>query len=632
MAAYLKLVLSESDINTANNTSVVTAKLYYYGNGASYNYNNPSGTIKIDGTSYSFNHDFTTSSSAQLLATKSKTVTHNADGSKTVSVSASFKTGVSLGTLSTSASLKLTKIARTSTLSLNKTSVPADGSTTVIATATKQSSGFTDTITVTLGSYSQTVTSGTAFTIPKTWVNGISGTSATATVKVTTKSGSTTIGSNTKSLTITVPTTSEFYPTINDVSISEAVASVTSAFGSLYVRNLSQLNVSVDASGAYSSTIKSYSTSVNGVTYSAQAFTSNALNVAGDITLTTTVTDSRGRTATTTETINVVDYAMPSITSMTYYPCDDDGNRDSNGTNTKVIIGYKVYPVNEQNTKSMKLSYKAMADENYTERTVTLTDWEGTVETIVSGTDSTVTYEYIAELTDKINVDNPEIFTVTTGLVTLSRLAGGKGVTLFEEATEEGFKVGGGQNLILGTDSIIVGDESITLDPANGSVNINGGIYIPNGQWIYMNNASGVPRAMVTSNSSNGYSFGNGSYANSEGIVYYEGNTVSIYSRTGVYYNGKTASMVKVAVGYTGTFSVAANSYTDKTVTFPSAFTTIPRISLTLVSSSTAGAIGSITPAVKGSSETTSSFVIRTFNAGSASRSPGVIWVATEVL
>ena len=118
MAARLKLVLSESGISIPSNKSVVTAKLYYYGNGASYNYNNPEGTITIDGTKYDFDHDFTTSTSAQLLATKSKTVTHNADGSKTVSVSAKFKTGVSLGTLSASATLELTTIPRVSTLTL----------------------------------------------------------------------------------------------------------------------------------------------------------------------------------------------------------------------------------------------------------------------------------------------------------------------------------------------------------------------------------------------------------------------------------------------------------------------------------------------------------------------------------
>ena len=462
MAAYLKLVISESDVNIAKNTSKVTAKLYYYGNGVSYNYNNPSGTITIDGTEYSFNHDFTKSSSSQLLATKSKTVTHGSDGSKTVKVSATFKTGVSLGTMTTSASKALTKIARTSTLSLNKTSVPADAKTTVIATANKQSSSLTDTLTVTLGNYNKTITSGVAFTIPKSWVNGISGTSAKATVKVTTKSSSTTIGSNTKELTITVPSDEEFYPEIDSVNIEEAVEKVSNAFPGLYVQNLSQLNVSIDATGAYSSTVKSYSTSLNGITYIQQAFTSNVLDKAGNISITTKITDSRGRTNSKTSQINVVDYSPPSIKTMKCCYCDENGNENSEGPCTKVLIGYKFYPVeNEegepQNTRAMKLSYRAMSEEGYTERNIELSDWEGSVEVLINNTDPTITYEYIVRLTDKIG--SPEPTRITSGVVALSRRAGGTGVTVGGEAELPGFVVANGW------DATFSGDIFMEVDP-----------------------------------------------------------------------------------------------------------------------------------------------------------------------
>lgn len=457
MAARLSLVISESDVNVANNTSKVTAKLYYYGNGESYNNYSPSGTITIDGTSYSFSHNFSTSTSAQLLATKSKTVTHNSNGAKTVSVSAKFVTNTSLGTLTTSTTKALTTIPRVSDLSLNKTTVPADGATTVIATATKKSSSFTDTITVTLGSYSMTVTSGTAFTIPMSWINVISGTSATAVVKVTTKSGSTTIGSKSANLTVTVP--SSVKPTINDISVSEAVAKVTDAFGDRFVKGLSQLNVEVDASGVYSSTVKSYSTALDGVTYIQNPFTSNVLNAAGTLTLKSNITDSRGRKTEATKDITVIDYMPPAITSMDYVYCslDDEGNyiKDSDGTYTKVTIGYKVYPVEGQNTRELKLFYKTVSDENYTERIVTLDDWEGSSEVIISDTSTDITYEYMAKLTDKIST-TPQ--SITTGINVLSLLAGGGGAAFFGEAEEEGFAVKGGYP------AKFTGDISIAVD------------------------------------------------------------------------------------------------------------------------------------------------------------------------
>ena len=412
--------------------------------------------ITIDGTPYSFSHDFTTSTSAQLLATKSKTITHNSDGSKSVSVSASFATGVSLGTLTTSKSITLTTIPRVSDLSLDKESVPADGATTVTATATKKSSSFTDTIVVKLGDYSQTVTSGTAFTIPKDWINAISGTSAVATVTVTTKSGSTTIGTKSVNLTVTVP--DNVIPVINDVSITEAVAAVTTAFGSRFTQNLSQLNVSIDAEGVYGSTIKSYSATLDGVTYIQQAFTSNVIKTAGTLSMSVKVTDSRGRTKGTTVSIAIVEYTLPTITAMSYIHCDADVTQNANGTSTKVTISGKVYPVEEQNTKALKLKYRAMSDETYTERAITISDWTFTVDVIINNTDPTVTYEYIAELTDKINASTPETYRITTGVVVLSRKAGGGGITLFGEAEEGGFVVAGGKP------SKLTGDLFITVD------------------------------------------------------------------------------------------------------------------------------------------------------------------------
>lgn len=436
MAARLSLVISESSVSVANNTSVVTAKLYYYGNGVSYNYNDPSGTIVIDGTSYSFSHDFTTSTSAQLLATKSKTVAHGSNGAKTVSCSASFATGVSLGTLRTSASKALTTIPRVSDLSINKSSVPADGTTTVTATATKKSSSFTDTITVTLGSYSKTVTSGKAFTIPTTWINAITGTSKTATVKVTTKSGSTTIGTKSVNLTVTVP--SSVVPSISSVTASEAITAVQTAFGSgVYVSSLSKLNVSISAAGVYGSTISSVKTTFDGITYTGAEFQTAAISKAGTLTMSVTVTDSRGRTKTTTKNITVYGYSSPMITNISCV---------SSGTSTIVTVDGVVSPVTvgsaNKNTKTLTIGYKKSTASAYggtTTVTIPAASWTFSVSKTFSLDSRTTTYDFEAKLTDKLSTATEH---GTTGVPVISRLAGGGGVTLFKEATEEGFWVG----------------------------------------------------------------------------------------------------------------------------------------------------------------------------------------------
>lgn len=130
--ASITLTLTESNINQTNNTSVVTAVLQYVPSSYKYGkvyfdpfhdfgYNNYFlyGTVTIDGTSYYYEGYFSTSK-VVTLATFSKTVTHNADGTKTVSVQG--KCSGTSGNLTTEKSLTLTTITRTFTIKydLNK--------------------------------------------------------------------------------------------------------------------------------------------------------------------------------------------------------------------------------------------------------------------------------------------------------------------------------------------------------------------------------------------------------------------------------------------------------------------------------------------------------------------------------
>ena len=436
LSAWINLSLYDQSIS--GNYSRVSVSFVAKTTNSTHNDNNKSGYINVNGSRYtSFTHKLPKASTTTLWSGLI-TVSHNSNGAGSVSVSGGYEANVGgYSTITASNSLTLPTIPRVSDLSVNKSSVPADESTTVVATATKKSSSFTDTITVSLGSYSKAVTSGTTFTIPKTWINAISGTSATATVTVITKSGSTTIGSKSVNLTVTVP--DSVVPTVSSISASEAITAVTTAFGNRFVRSLSQLNVKVNAAGVYGSTIKSYSVTLDGVKYQSEEFQSNALNTAGSVDIVATVTDSRGRTRTLTKTITVVDYSAPAITNMTYYPCDANGNRNPNGTNTKVIINGLVASVAGQNSRSLILKYKAMDAATYTALTLTTSSWSFEASTIVSDTDPTSTWEFIATLTDKISsIENR----IVTGVPVISRLAGGKGVRLFGEAQNEGFWVG----------------------------------------------------------------------------------------------------------------------------------------------------------------------------------------------
>lgn len=452
MAAYIAMSISESNINIANNTSVITVVLYYYGNGVSWNSGSPYGEITIAGSTYGFRHNFTTSTGAQYLGEYSKTVTHDSAGGGSVACSAAFWTDTdAAGTLRTSRTVTLTTIPRASDIALSKTSIAADGVDTVVVTATKKNSSFTDTLVVKLGDYTQDITSGTAFTIPKDWINAISGTSATADVTVTTKNGSTVVGTNTVKLTVNVPDT--IVPAVNSVTVSEAITSTKSAFG-VFVTDISKLNVSVSASGVHGSTIQSVKTVFDNVTYDGTSFQTSSISKSGTLNMVTTVTDSRGRSASYTKEVTVYQYSAPKIISASSV---------SDGENTVVTVTGAVSPVmvgsTAKNNKTLKISYKSSTEIEFAnETTVEVADWSFAVSKTFEIDSRMSTYDFKISLEDKISTADP--YYTTTGKPVISRYAGGDGVTLFEEATSKGFRVGNGQSATF-TGDILIDDPEL---------------------------------------------------------------------------------------------------------------------------------------------------------------------------
>lgn len=175
---------------------------------------------------------------------------------------------------------------------------------------------------------------------------------------------------STKSCTFTLNVPSSVLPTISSLSYSEATAGIANQFGG-YVRTRSKLAVSITAAGAQGSTITAYRTSLNGTIYTTSSFTTNKLNVAGSNTLSVTVTDSRGRTATTSQVINVLDYAPPSLTKFTAERCDSAGTAaQMDGTKVRVSVGGSASPVNTKNTISCVVYYKTSSASAWTQAAV----------------------------------------------------------------------------------------------------------------------------------------------------------------------------------------------------------------------------------------------------------------------
>ena len=374
----LQIAWTVDSQSVANNTSTVTAKVQLVSTGSSYTINSSAtknGSVTINGTKYSFT--FTASLSGnqtKTLYTKTVTVAHASNGTKSCSFSATCGINVTLsgtyyGNVTASGSGTFDTIARASSISSVTSSVSVNGTNAVTVNITRASSSFTHTVVFSFGSYSKTtndVGTSTSYAIPTSWLNAIpSATSGTAKVTVTTYSGSTKIGSAvSKNFSVTVP--ASVVPTISGVTIAETVSGLNAQFGG-FVQSKSKAKVTITAAGALSSTIKAYKTVLDGKTYTGSAPTTSTLNTAGSRTVTITVTDSRGRTASTTRTISVLAYTAPQINTFTAIRANGLGSADDNGTMALARIKFSVSAANNKNSKSYTVEYRQKGADEWTQ-------------------------------------------------------------------------------------------------------------------------------------------------------------------------------------------------------------------------------------------------------------------------
>lgn len=361
------LEVTESNVSIANNTSVVTATLKIYTNysGALASRSaSATHTITIDGTNYSITTGAYTLGkyNTVTLGSASKTVTHNSDGSKTVSVSASspdLAQGNGWGPYSGSASgtMTLTTIPRASSFSASGNTIGSA----INVNITRASSSFTHTVKLTFGSASETKTNvgeSTSFT-PSLSTYGAqipNATSGTGTITVDTYNGSTKIGSSSQNITLNMP--SSAVPTISSVTLAEAVSGLASKFGA-YIQQKSKISYTVSASGIYGSTIKSYKVEINGSTYNSSTGTTGVLTQSGSNTCKVTVTDSRGRTATSSKTFTVLAYQAPQITVCT-------AQRNST-TQSQIdcVFSASITSLNNKNNKAFTITSTVSSGNHY---------------------------------------------------------------------------------------------------------------------------------------------------------------------------------------------------------------------------------------------------------------------------
>lgn len=399
--AYIAIELAESEINITNNTSKVTATLVYYGNGVSWsNYDCP-WSLTLDGTRFSGSYSgITTSTSRQVIASRSKVVTHNTDGTKSVSASASLTvTGTSLGTLYGSASKTLSTIPRASSVKLSSGGTVGSQATFAI---TRYSTSFTHRAQWRVNGTSSWNNIGTGYTTSFTWTPPMSILNSfpnTASPKVdillTTYNGSTSVG--TYSTTITLSAGASVIPTFE--SAAAALVKREPYTGSAYIQGKSGASVTfTGAAGVYSSTIKTYRVTMpDGTVYNSTTSTVAVavINSSGLVGMRCQVIDSRGR-ASAVQVVEVTAeaYEVPVITEFTPYRSGPDGTYLAGGEYVAALVKYTAATLTD-NPIAWELQYRLEGTTTWT----TYKNGQGTsVDATIVSDSAIVSVDYIYDL------------------------------------------------------------------------------------------------------------------------------------------------------------------------------------------------------------------------------------------
>lgn len=284
-------------------------------------------------------------------------------------------------------------------------------------------SAYRHTLRYAFGGASGTIATGIAssvsWTPPVSLANQIpSATVGSGTIYCDTYSGSTRLGTKSVSITLTVP--GSVVPSAG--TLSAALAEDTSGTG-LYVKGMGKAKLTLSgASGAYGSSITSYTITGGGWTATNGALTTGTLASAGNITFTATVTDSRGRKASTTCTINVVNYTRPGVAVCDVYRCDADGNRKKAGTYFAVEISAS-YSAITGNALNITARYKKQSESSYG----TAANVTNNGKTVLGGGNigASTTYDVLVTVADKYNnLSIPRTLSTKSVLQSFKRSAG----------------------------------------------------------------------------------------------------------------------------------------------------------------------------------------------------------------
>lgn len=320
---YLNVYVEQGSQSITANSSTVNWRITVSRSGGYYTFNHQGDStlsLSLDGRSvHSSRPTWQTSGEEYTLASGSSTISHNADGTKTLPISCTFNPNNGLhGTITVSASLSLTTIPRSSSVSVSAGVIGSS----VTININRQSSSFKHTVRYSWagksGTIATNVDTSTSWIIPLDFANDIpNSASGVGTVLVDTYSGSTKTGTQSTTFTASVP--ANLKPTFSGITLSDLNSAAQNLIpnSDTFIQVISNIKVAFNgAVGSYGSSITGYYAEIVGKN---QSTSSNGgslgiMNYHGTIKIRASVSDSRGRWSDTREvSVTVLEYFAPAL-------------------------------------------------------------------------------------------------------------------------------------------------------------------------------------------------------------------------------------------------------------------------------------------------------------------------------
>lgn len=438
----LRLDYEVTKQSTADNKSTVHMVLYLYANTTgSYNQDGDAyWSINGKKTYYTFSY---TSPAWYVLGERTEEISHNNDGTKTVTLSGVWCSAISGGwapySLSVSGEVTLPTIPRATT--------PGIGGVTMGETAhislPRASSGFTHTLRYVFGGAAETiatgVTTGYDWLVPESLAAQIpDAASGKGTLTCETYSGSTLIG--TKSVTFTASVPGSMKPAVLSgwAAVTYDNSGTAAENMAAWVQGYSKAKATFDGSKVtcqQGAGVSKFSITYLGKTTEGNPCRTETISTTG-ATVRCTVTDSRGLTAWEDFNIALLEYAPPALVGADLFRSDGEGTAADGGAHIAGMARVRYSELGGLNSVTLKGYWKSVGGGYGAGETLTV----GTVGLVTGDVEISPDRSYVAllVLTDSLGNTARYEENIPTEKVAFHLKEGGKGAAFGKAAETEG--------------------------------------------------------------------------------------------------------------------------------------------------------------------------------------------------